>query len=255
MTTTGPLAGKTALITGADAGIGKTIAKTLAGQGAQVVIQHPHSPESAADVVKEITHAGGSALALAADLGDRTEYEELIEALLAECGHWDVLVHTTATALTAPLRETTEEQFDLGFAASAKAVFHGLQLAAAHLAEGGRVITIGGSSAPGNAVDNAATNAVAEFTRSLAADFAPRRITVNAVSSGTGGGGADGRVEDEHPSSNTAGSNLRTRLGADADITEVVAFLVSAEAEDVSAEHIRVAEAVAGKTTSEATRR
>lgn len=245
MNMTGPLAGKTALITGADTGIGKSIAKTLAGQGAQVVIQHPHSPESAADVVKEITNAGGSALALAADIGDRDEYEELIQALLEECGHWDVLVHTGTAAITTPLREISAEEFDLGFAAPAKAVFNGIQLAAVHLADGGRIITVGGSTTPGNAVENAATEAIAEFTRSLATDFTERRIAVNAVSPGTAGEDNGGPAKGEHEPSYVMGTGAAERLGAATELTDAVAFLVSDEAEAVTAQHIRVKAATA----------
>ncbi|MFE9582791.1 SDR family NAD(P)-dependent oxidoreductase [Nocardia sp. NPDC006044] len=245
MNPTGPLAGKTALITGADTGIGKSIAKTLAGQGAQVVIQHPHSPESAADVVKEITNAGGSALALAADIGDRDEYAELVQALLEECGHWDALVHTGGGAITTPLREISAEEFDLGFAAPAKAVFNGIQLAAVHLADGGRIITVGAPAAPGNAVDNAATAAIAEFTRSLAPDFTERRIAVNAVSPGAAGADNGGPAKGEHEPSYVMGTGISERLGAATELTDAVAFLVSDEAESVTAQHIRVKAATA----------
>lgn len=240
MTKTGPLTGKTALITAADTGIGKSIAKTLAAQGAQVVIQHPHAPESAADVVKEITHAGGAALALAADLGDRAEYEELIQALLAACGHWDVLVQTTATTITAPLREVSEEDFDLGFAVPAKAVFYGIQLAAAHLSDGGRIITVANAASSGNAVGNAAVGAIAEFTRLLATDFAARRIAVNAVSPGTDGPEANSAEKTEHEPSYAVKPEFLDRINASTEITEVVALLVSDEAEAVTAQHLRV---------------
>ncbi|MFI9405923.1 SDR family oxidoreductase [Nocardia sp. NPDC052316] len=243
MNATGPLAGKTALITGADAGIGRAIAGTLARQGAQVVIQHPHSPESAADVVKEITAADGSALALAADLADRAEYEELIQVLLEDCGHWDLLVHTASTALTTPLRELSEEEFELGFAAPAKALVHGMRLAAAHLADGGRIITVAAATAPGNALDNAAAGAIAEFTRLLATDFAARHITVNAVSSAAqagAGDNSDDQAKSEHEPSYAPGSGVLDRLGTATEITDVVAILAGDDAAAVTAQHIRV---------------
>lgn len=231
----GPLTGKTVLITGGDSGIGKKIAVSLAAQGAQVVIQHPHAPESAADVVKEITGSGGAALALAADIGDRLEYEELVQALLEECGRWDVLVSTTGPAVSTPLAELTEDEFDLAFATPAKGVLHGLQLAATQLADGGRVITVASATPSDSTVDAAATGAIAEFTRGLAADFTQRRITVNAVSPANGG-----------PDANApAVAQLPGPVSETTEITEVVAFLATDAAEAVTAQHIRVTDGAA----------
>jgi 3-oxoacyl-[acyl-carrier protein] reductase len=175
-------------------------------------------------VVKAITGAGGLAVALAADIGDRGEYEELVQAVLEEYGHWDVLVHTPAAAISTALGEITDEEFELGVTTPVKGVFHGLQLASVHLADGGRVITVAGADASGNAVTEAATGAVAEFTRGLAEEFGSRRITVNAVSVGTA------------PQADRA----LGRLGEATEITEAVAILASADADEVTAQHIRV---------------
>ncbi|MFG1797398.1 SDR family NAD(P)-dependent oxidoreductase [Nocardia sp. NPDC049149] len=228
MHSTGSLAGKTALVTDAHTGIGKAIAIALAAQGAQVVVHHPHAPEWAADVVKAITGAGGHAVALAADLGDRGEYEELVQAVLDEYGHWDVLVHTPAAAINTALGEITDEEFELGVTAPVKGVLHGAQLAAARMADGGRVITVAGVDGAGNAVHDATTGAVAEFTRGLAPEFGPRRITVNAVSVGA----TDPNVQ--------AADGTLGRLRDTKEITEAVALLASADADAVTAQHIRV---------------
>src|SRR4029450_8548141 len=140
------LAAKTALVTGAATGIGKAIAGALAAAGTRVVVNHPHTPEPAAAVVADIQAAGGSALAVAADISDRAEYQAMVQRLLGEYGRWDVLVNNAAVAVTKPFPQITQEEFDRSFAVNVKGVFHGLQLAWDHLADKGRIITISSST-------------------------------------------------------------------------------------------------------------
>lgn len=222
-----PLSGKTALVTGAYTGIGKSVAKTLAAQGARVVIHHPHFPEPAADVVKEIEAADGAALGLAADIADRTEYEELVEALLEECGSWDLLVNTAAVPESEPFAQISADAFDLGFAATVKGVFHGIQLAYQHLADEGRIITLCDSTTPQGAMYDATRGAVEQLGQAVAQDFAARRITVNTVSHGVG---------------TTDNAELATALAAmsPADPAAVIAYLAGDAASTVTAQAIRV---------------
>jgi 3-oxoacyl-[acyl-carrier protein] reductase len=116
MSTSQPLAGKTALVTGAATGIGKAIATVLAAGGARVAINHPHTPELAGKVVAGIEASGGSALALAADISIRAEYQAMVEEMIGEYGRWDVLVNNAAVAITKPFAQITEAEFDLSFA-------------------------------------------------------------------------------------------------------------------------------------------
>ncbi|MGW4720709.1 SDR family NAD(P)-dependent oxidoreductase [Nocardia sp. NPDC004260] len=222
-----PLSGKTALVTAAYTGIGRSIAKTLAAQGAQVVVQHPHFPEPAADVVKKITEAGGAALALAADTADRDEYEELVQALLEDCGGWHVLVNTAAVPESEPFPKLSSEAFDSNFAATVKGVFHGLQLALQHLADEGRVITVCDPADPGGAMHEAARGAVEQLGRAVAPDFASRRITVNTVSYGVG---------------TTDNAELEAALAAmrPTEPGAVVAYLAGNAASTVNAQVIRL---------------
>jgi len=97
-----PLAGKTALVTGAATGIGKAIAGTLAAAGASVVLNHNHMPDLAGTAVAEITAAGGTAVAAAADVSIRAEYQPMVEQMLATFGRWDILVNNAAVAITKP---------------------------------------------------------------------------------------------------------------------------------------------------------
>ncbi len=244
MTASQSLAGKAALVTGAATGIGKAIAITLAGQGARVVINHPHTPEPAEKVVADIEAAGGSCLAIAADISSRAEFGAMVGQLLSEYGRWDILVNNAAVAITKPFAQVTEAEFDTMFAVNVKGVFHGLQLAWEHLADGGRIITISSSTTalmlPGYAVYDATKGAVEQFTHILAKEFGPRHITINAVSPGA--------TETETYRSGKSGQFLASleamsafgRLGQPDEIADVVAFVASGAAGWVTGQNIRV---------------
>jgi 3-oxoacyl-[acyl-carrier protein] reductase len=238
------LAGKTALVTGAATGIGKAIATELAAAGARVVVNHPHTPDSAAAVVADIAAAGGAALAVAADISDRAEYHAMVQRLLGEYGRWDVLVNNAAVAVTKPFPQITEEEFDRSFAVNVKGVFHGLQLAWEHLADGGRIITISSSTTalmlPGYAVYDATKGAVEQFTHILAKEFGPRGITVNAVSPGATETETYRTGKSEQFLASLEAMSAFGRLGRPAEIAAVVAFLASDAAGWVTAQNIRV---------------
>jgi 3-oxoacyl-[acyl-carrier protein] reductase len=238
------LAGKTALVTGAATGIGKAIAGALAAAGTRVVVNHPHTPEPAAAVVADIQAAGGSALAVAADISDRAEYQAMVQRLLGEYGRWDVLVNNAAVAVTKPFPQITQEEFDRSFAVNVKGVFHGLQLAWEHLADKGRIITISSSTTalmlPGYAVYDATKGAVEQFTHILAKEFGPRGITVNAVSPGATETETYRLGKSEQFLASLEAMSAFGRLGRPADIAAVVAFLASDGAGWVTAQNIRV---------------
>ncbi|HEX3513008.1 MAG TPA: SDR family oxidoreductase [Trebonia sp.] len=244
MADTQSLAGKTALVTGAATGIGKAIAVALAGQGARVAINHPHTPEPAEKVLAEIEAAGGSCLALAADISDRAQFDGMVSQLLADGGRWDILVNNAAVAITKPFPEVTEAEFDRMFAVNVKGVFHGLQLAWDHLADGGRIITVSSSTTglmlPGYAVYDSTKGAVEQFTHILCKEFGPRRVTVNAVSPGAT---ETETYRDGKSDAFLAGLEAMSafgRLGRPDEIAAVVAFLASDAAGWVTGQNIRV---------------
>jgi 3-oxoacyl-[acyl-carrier protein] reductase len=238
------LAGKTALVTGAATGIGKAIAGALAAGGARVVVNHPHTPEPAAAVVADIAAAGGVALAIAADISSRADYQAMVGRLLGEYDRWDVLVNNAAVAVTKPFPQISEEEFDRSFAVNVKGVFHGLQLAWEHLADKGRIITISSSTTalmlPGYAVYDATKGAVEQFTHILAKEFGPRGITVNAVSPGATETETYRLGKSEQFLASLEAMSAFGRLGRPADIAAVVAFLASDGAGWVTAQNIRV---------------
>ena len=239
-----PLAGKTALVTGAATGIGKAIAAALAAAGASVVINHNHMPEPAGQAVAEITAAGGTAVAVAADVSIRAEYQAMVDQMLAAFGRWDMLVNNAAVAITKPFGQITEADFDLSFAVNVKGVFHGLQLAWEHLADGGRIITVSSSTTalmlPGYAVYDATKGAVEQFTHILSREFGPRGITVNAVSPGATETETYRTGKSEQFLAGLEAMSAFGRLGRPDEIAAVVAFLASDAARWVTAQDIRV---------------
>jgi 3-oxoacyl-[acyl-carrier protein] reductase len=245
---TGPaasLGGKTALVTGAATGIGKAIAAELATAGARVVINHPHTPELAAKVVAGIDADGGTALAIAADVSSKEEYRAMVDRLLAQYGRWDILVNNAAVAITKPFPQITGADFDRSFAVNVKGVFHGLQLAWDHLADGGRVITISSSSSttalmlPGYAVYDATKGAVEQLTRILAREFGTRQITVNTVSPGATETETYRTGKSQQFLAGLEAMSAFSRLGRPAEIAAVVAFLATDAAGWVTAQNIR----------------
>jgi 3-oxoacyl-[acyl-carrier protein] reductase len=236
--------GTTALVTGAATGIGRAIALELATEGARVVVNHNHTPEIAHDVVTEIEKAGGRALALAADVGDRAEYQAMVDETLATFGRWDVLVNNAAVAITKPFAQISEDEFDLSYRVNVKGVFNGLQLAWQHLSDGGRIITISSSTTglmlPGYSVYDSTKGAVEQFTHILSKEFGPRRITVNTVSPGATETETyrDGK-SDQFIASLEAMSAFG-RLGRPDEIAAVVTFLAGDRAGWITAQNIRV---------------
>ena len=168
----------------------------------------------------------------------------MIDRLLGEYGQWEVLVNNAAVAITKPFAQVTEAEFDLSFAVNVKGVFHGLQLAWDHLADGGRIITISSSTTglmlPGYAVYDGTKGAVEQFTHILAKEFGPRRITVNAVSPGATETETYRTGKSPQFLASLEAMSAFGRLGQPDEIAAVVTFLASAAAGWVTAQNIRV---------------
>src|ERR1700750_3171523 len=105
------LAGKVAVVTGASKGIGAGIAKSLAADGAAVVVNYASSKEGADRVVAEIKAAGGKAIAVQGDVAKAADVQRLFAETKKAFGRVDVLVNNAGVYQFAPLEEITEEQF------------------------------------------------------------------------------------------------------------------------------------------------
>jgi len=178
-----PLTGKTAIVTGAARGIGRAIAERLAADGARVVVNYARSAAAAEELAARI---GG--IAVRADVSKKQEVLEMFDQAERAFGGLDIVVNNAAVALMKPLAEFSDEEFEQVFSINARGAFYCCREAARRLREGGRVVnlstgaTVGGTA--GGSVYCASKAAVEQFTRALARELAPRRITVNTVSPG-----------------------------------------------------------------------
>lgn len=186
----GLMAGQVALVTGASRGIGSAIARELARCGATVVVNYASSPEAAAAVVDAIEAAGGQAWSHRANVADEAEVEGLVKAVLEREGRLDVLVNNagiTRDGLLIRMKSGDwQSVIDLnltGCFLTTKAVAKGMLRA-----RSGRIINItsvvGLMGNPGQANYSAAKAGLIGLTRSNAAEFAGRGVTVNAVAPG-----------------------------------------------------------------------
>jgi 3-oxoacyl-[acyl-carrier protein] reductase len=183
------LANKVALVTGGSRGIGASIAKRLAADGASVAITYAKDANAASAVVKAIEGSGGKALAIQADAADPKAINAAIEKTVATLGRLDVLVNNAGTAVPKPFEQTTLEEMDHMIDLNFRGVMVATQAALKHMNDKGRIIMIGSCvgermMTPGLAAYSATKGAVKMFTQGLAREVGSRGITVNNVQPG-----------------------------------------------------------------------
>ncbi|HGY5548773.1 MAG TPA: 3-oxoacyl-[acyl-carrier-protein] reductase [Prochlorococcus sp.] len=190
MTSTAPLTGQTALVTGASRGIGRSVALALAEAGAEVVVNYSSSPNAAEEVVTAIKTAGGKAYAVKANVGEETAIDELIKTVLERSGRLDVLVNNAGITRDGLLMRLKTEDWQAVINLNLTGLFLCTRAVARTMLKqkSGRIINItsvvGLIGNAGQANYAAAKAGVVGLTRSTAKEFASRGITVNAVAPG-----------------------------------------------------------------------
>jgi 3-oxoacyl-[acyl-carrier protein] reductase len=229
------LTGKVAVVTGASKGIGAAIAKSLAAEGAAVVVNYASSKTGADTVVAAITAAGGKAVAVQGDVSKAAGAQGIIAAAIKTYGRLDILVNNSGVYEFAPLEDVTEESFHRQFDTNVLGLLLTTQAAAKHLGEGGSVINISSTvtraKPPASSVYTATKGAVDMITGVLAKELAPRKIRVNSINPGyteTEGTHTAGIVGSEMEKGFVAQTPLG-RAGQPGDIAAVAVFLASGD--------------------------
>jgi NAD(P)-dependent dehydrogenase (short-subunit alcohol dehydrogenase family) len=186
----GRLAGRRALITGGDSGMGRAAAIAFAREGADVAINYlPAEEPDAREVIALIRQAGRKGVALPGDIRDEAFCRKLVEDAVAQLGGLDILVNNAGRQVARDsILQITNEQFDETFKTNIYANFWISKAAIPHMKQGSAIINTASVNAydPGeNIIDYAATKgAIMIFTKGLAKQLAKRGIRVNAVAPG-----------------------------------------------------------------------
>ncbi|MDJ0733797.1 MAG: 3-oxoacyl-[acyl-carrier-protein] reductase [Nostocaceae cyanobacterium] len=184
------LHGQVAIITGASRGIGRAIAQELAKYGASVVINYASSSQAAEELVTEITSAGGSAIAVQADVSKGEQVDALVKSVMEKFSRVDILVNNAGITKDTLLLRMKPEDWQAVIDLNLTGVFLCTRAISKIMLKqkSGRIVNIasvaGQMGNPGQANYSAAKAGVIGFTKTVAKEFASRGITVNAVAPG-----------------------------------------------------------------------
>jgi 3-oxoacyl-[acyl-carrier protein] reductase len=242
------LEGKVAVVvTGASKGIGASIAKALAGEGASVVVNYSSSKQDADRVVAEIVGHGGKAIAVQGDVARQAHIERLFSEAKNAFGRLDILVNNAGVYQFSPLEEVTEDHFHKQFNVNVLGLLLTTKEAVKHMAsEGGSVINIGSNASsmrpPNSTVYTASKAAVDAITGVLAKELGPRKIRVNSINPGmieTEGVHAAGFIGSDFQKMVETQAPLG-RVGQPDDISPTAVYLASSDSKYMTGETLLV---------------
>jgi 3-oxoacyl-[acyl-carrier protein] reductase len=234
---------KTAIITGASRGIGRSIAKRLAKDGFAVIINYAGNAAAAEEAIAEIRAADGDAIAIKADVANPEDVKQLFAKTLEAFGRIDVVVNNAGIMPLSPIAKGDIETFDKTLATNLRGSFLVMSQAAQQIAEGGRIIVFSSSvlakSFPGYGAYIASKSGVEGLVRVLANELRGRNITVNAVAPGPTGTDLFLKGKSQEQITELANLAPLQRLGTPDDIAAVVSFLASPDGSWVNAQILR----------------
>lgn len=234
---------RVAIVTGGSRGIGRETVTRLAADGFAVVVGYAGNRDLAEAAVKDVTAAGGRAVAVQADVADEAQVAALFDTAEAEFGGVDVVAHTAGRMYLAPVAEMDLAELDTLHRTNIRGTFVVAQQAARRIRSGGALITFStsvvGLAFPGYGAYSASKGAVEALTLILARELRGRDVTVNAVAPGPTATDMFLEGKDEEAVARLAAQPPLERLGTPEDIAAVVTFLASPAGHWVNGQVIR----------------
>lgn len=236
---------KSALVTGASRGIGRSIALQLAEEGYNVAVNYAGNKDKAEAVVAEIKDKGVEAFAIQADVANPDEVKDMIQEVVKQFGSLDVLVNNAGITRDNLLMRMKEQEWDDVINTNLKGVFNCIQKATRQMMKqrSGAIINlssvVGAVGNPGQANYVATKAGVIGLTKTAARELASRNITVNAVAPGFIVSDMTDALNDDLKDQMKSQIPLG-RFGEDTDIANAVAFLASDKAKYITGQTIHV---------------
>ena len=185
------LAGKVAIVTGGNTGIGKSIVLALAKEGANIVIDYIADPQATEDLEQQVVGLGDKAIGVEADVSKVNDLQTLVDAAVKAFGRLDIMVNNAGVETRTSVLDTTEAQYEKVLEINLKSAFFGTQLAAKQMIAqggGGRIINITSVHEdwpmPGNTPYCLSKGGVRMLTRTAGVELGPHGITVVGVGPG-----------------------------------------------------------------------
>jgi len=240
---TGRLAGKKALITGADSGIGRAVAVAFAREGADVLISYLSEEDDAQETADVVREAGRVCITVAGDISQEVQCQRLIEQAIGAFGSLDILVNNAAFQMTHDgIEDLSSEEWDHTFRTNIYPMFWLSKAALSKMNEGGAIINTTSIQAyqpsPGLLAYASTKGAILTFTKALSQETIKRGIRVNAVAPGPIW---TPLIPSTMPAATVASFGESTptgRAGQPVELSPIYVFLASAESSYINGEVI-----------------
>lgn len=225
--------GKTCIVTGGGSGIGRATCLQMAAEGGKVVVADLKF-DAAQATVDDITKAGGTAMAVAVDVGDAAQVQQVIAKAVAAYNQIDVIVNDAAMMTFTPIVDIAETDFFHVITTNLGSVFYFSKYGAPHMPPGSAIVNISSVHAhqtTPNVVPYAASKgAIEAFTRGFSIEMLPKGIRVNAIAPGA----VDTPMLWNNPNVKSGVEKIEGAIGKPEDLANAICFIASDDAKFIN---------------------